>query len=76
MPEWMERALWDGDMNTLHERAGCVCCCAEHTFEHCPARLWEGCRGSGAMTRAEEESWARHYERFHGLTRNQFYGGE
>lgn len=26
------------------------------------------------MTRAEEESWMRHYVTHHGMTREQFYG--
>lgn len=75
LPEWMQRAIWEGDTNTLNERAGCVCCCHEHTFESCPARAWEGCRGSGAPTR-DDEAWAKHYEKFHGMSRNKFYGDE
>lgn len=75
MPEWMESAIWAGDLDTLEERAGCICCCDEHTFATCPARLWEGCRGTGAMTQADVKSWELHYERFHGLSRDQFYGG-
>jgi hypothetical protein len=69
----LEDALWSGDVNRLDELAGCRCCCHEHTFEWCPARVWGGCRGQGSMTRAELESWVTHYERFHGLTRDQFF---
>jgi hypothetical protein len=69
----LERAMWEGDIDTLDEVAHCGCCCWEHTSECCPARVWNGCRGSGSLTRAEEESWAAHYERFHSMTREQFF---
>jgi hypothetical protein len=68
----LEDAMWAGDCDRLHELAGCRCCCWEHTFEGCPARVWDGCRGSGMTTRADLESWMAHYERFHGLPRDQF----
>lgn len=71
LPTWMEVAIWDGDMDALHERAGCRCCCSEHTFDQCPARLWGGCRGQGAPTRDDLEEWARHY----GVTLYEFLGG-
>ncbi len=71
----LEWAMWSGNVDALDELAGCRCCCWEHTFEWCPARVWNGCRGSGSMSRTELESWVRHYERFHGMTREQFYGG-
>jgi hypothetical protein len=74
MDEALQRALWEGDIDKLGELAGCICCCDEHTFEHCPARQWEGCRGQGTMTRAEEEAWAEFYWKHHGLTKRQFYG--
>lgn len=51
------------------------CCCWEHTFESCPARVWEGCRGSGNV-REDEEAWAKHYEKFHGVNRDKFFGGD
>lgn len=70
----MEEAVWAGDLDTLQERAGCVCCCAEHTFEGCPARAWEGCRGQGSLTQDDVEGWVRHYKRYHGLSRDQFFG--
>lgn len=69
----LENAIWAGDVDWLDEHFHCECCCHEHTHEGCPARIWNGCRGQYTMTRAEEESWARHYERFHGLTREQFF---
>lgn len=69
----IEQAMWDEDRNTLSELAHCKCCCADHTFECCPARLWYGCRGQSAMTWAERESWIEHYERFHGMTREEFF---
>lgn len=67
-------AMWAGDVNLLNELAGCGCCCGEHTHEGCPAREWFGCRGQGSMTRDEEESWADHYARAHGMSRAAFYG--
>ena len=67
-------AMWAGDVNALQELAPCRCCCYEHTFEDCPARAWEGCRGSGSLTRADIESWVRHYETHHGMNREQFFG--
>lgn len=70
----LENAIWAGDVDRLQQLAECICCCSEHTFEHCPARAWSGCRGQGSMTRAEQESWAHHYERFHSMTRDQFFG--
>jgi hypothetical protein len=68
LPEWMEEAIWSGDSGTLRERAACVCCCDEHTFENCPARLWGGCRGQGTPTREDVDEWARHY----GVTLGEF----
>lgn len=69
----IEEAVWAGDIDQLDALAGCICCCDEHTFEGCPARLWHGCRGQGAMTRAEEEAWAEHYRKFHGMPREEFF---
>jgi hypothetical protein len=71
LPKWMEEAIWAGDMDTLSERAGCKCCCSEHTFESCPARLWGGCRGQGTPTRADMEEWAALYD----MTLEEFLGG-
>lgn len=69
----VHEAIWDGDVERLHEIAGCRCCCHEHTYGNgCPAYSWGGCRGQDTMTREEEESWCQHYERFHGLSRDQF----
>lgn len=70
----LEEAIWDGDVDKLQTLAGCGCCCDEHAFEDCPARVWGGCRGQGTMTYAERESWAKHYERFHGMTEERFFG--
>lgn len=69
----LEQALWSGDIDTLNELAPCRCCCHEHTFDGCLARAWFGCRGQFTMTHTEEESWARHYESAHGMTRDQFF---
>lgn len=67
-------AIWAGDVDRLQEIARCICCCDEHTFEHCPARAWYGCRGQNSMTRDDQESWIRHYEQNHGMTRDEFFG--
>ncbi len=66
----LEALLWAGDENALHRALPCICCCDEHTFERCPARLWEGCRGQGTPTHADLKAWARHY----GMTLSEFYG--
>lgn len=76
LEEEILEAMWAGDIEKLEELAHCVCCCDEHTFESCPARLWHGCRGQGSMTTAEEKSWAAHYRTNHGMTEDQFYGVE
>ena len=57
------------------ELAPCICCCHEHTFQSCPARAWNGCRGSGNSAEPDHESWARFYQHAHGMTREQFFGG-
>ncbi len=72
--EAIEQAMWDGDLDKLHELAPCGCCCGEHFHEGCIARIWSGCRGSGSMTRADLEGWIKHYEVHHGLDRDRFYG--
>jgi hypothetical protein len=65
----IENAMWAGDLDKLHELAACICCCHEHTFEHCPARVWDGCRGSGTLTFTDTEEWRA----FYGMTETQFY---
>lgn len=70
----LDEALWAGDVDRLHDLAPCRCCCHEHTFEDCPARLWYGCRGQYTMTRAEEYAWADHYLKFHGMSESEFFG--
>lgn len=72
MTEQLKAALWAGDVNELDRLAGCICCCDEHTFEHCPARVWFGCRGQYTLTRAEVQEWAAHYEKHHGMSYEQF----
>jgi hypothetical protein len=75
LPAALERAIWEGDVDWLSEHYPCECCCAEHTYgDGCPAYVWGGCRGQGAMSRRDHEAWAMHYEKFHGLTRDEFYG--
>lgn len=70
----LDEAMWDGDMERLDELAHCRCCCHEHTFEGCEARLWYGCRGQGSMTRSDEQAWERHYATHHGMSADTFYG--
>ena len=65
--------MWDSDVEQLYGLAGCICCCAEHTFESCPARLWDGCRSGGATPQTDREEWAEHYRRFHGMSREEFF---
>jgi len=69
----IERAIWDGDTGWLDLHLGCGCCCHEHTFEGCPARMWNGCRGQYSSD-YDDESWARFYETAYGMTREQFFG--
>jgi len=71
----IEQAIWAGDVDWLQEHYGCVCCCSEHTFgRSCPAFQWGGCRGGTTDPRDEYEAWVRHYERFHGMSRETFDG--
>jgi hypothetical protein len=75
----IEDAMWAGDVEKLDELAPCRCCCWEHTFGRgCPAYAWGGCRGqdSAEDPANDYEGWARHYERFHGMTRGEFDGNE
>lgn len=69
----IEEAMWDGDSDLLDELAHCRCCCYEHTFGNCPARLWFGCRGQGNLEE-EYDGWKEHYMKFHGMTAAQFDG--
>jgi hypothetical protein len=71
--EDIERAMWAGDVDTLHDIAGCQCCCDEHTFYQCPARQWFGCRGQFAEDH-DAESWFKFYAASRGWTREQFFG--
>ena len=75
-------AMWAGDLDKLQELAPCDCCCGEHTFPNCEARLWGGCRSGMPYGWGPEDdhrelvSWQRHYERFHGMSESAFYGYE
>ena len=69
----ISNAMWAGDIDLLNQLAPCRCCCADHTFEDCPARSWFACRGQNNSPFADRESWFRHYEKFHGMTREQFF---
>lgn len=46
-------AIWAHDTDALYELAPCGCCCHEHYFDNCVARLYGGCRGAVPMTMAE-----------------------
>jgi hypothetical protein len=75
LPPDVARAIWAGDVDWLFDHYPCRCCCWEHTFgPGCPAYAWGGCRGQNTMTREDEQSWARHYATYHGMTERQFYG--
>jgi hypothetical protein len=74
-PAALEAALWTGDVDTLHQLAPCGCCCDEHTYDNCPARAWYGCRGQNSLTQADIDSWVRHYESAHNMTREAFFFG-
>ena len=66
----ISRAMWAGDVDELNRIAGCICCCAEHTFTTgCPAYQWGGCRGQGSLTSIDVQGWMEHY----GMTPEQFH---
>jgi hypothetical protein len=64
LPAWMEQAIWVGDEDTLRERAGCICCCDRHSYVHCPARLWGGCRGQDTSTKNDLDEWEKFVEKW------------
>lgn len=70
----LQELMWDGNTDKLFEIAGCDCCCGEHTFESCPARLWYACRGQESTPIADREAWVKHYQQHHGMTREEFFG--
>lgn len=70
--ERIQQAMWDNDQDTLNELAYCHCCCDEHTFEDCLARIVGNCRGQGTVTRRDLQGWMEHY----GMSSDQFYGYE
>lgn len=71
-------AMWAGDLAALDDLAPCRCCCDEHTFPGCLARLWGGCRSGLPYgdDGTDERAWAEHYATHHGLTQAQFYGDQ
>lgn len=70
----IDRAIWEGDIEYLQQYAGCICCCGEHTFSSCPAKVWGGCRGGPGTPADEYNDWKKHYMRFHGMTEDEFDG--
>jgi hypothetical protein len=69
--EALTKAMWEGDLDRLHELAPCGCCCDEHTFGNCPARLWGGCRGQDSV---DHDAWQKFYEQTCGMPYDTFYG--
>lgn len=65
-------AMWRGDIEWIDAHYGCGCCCEDHTFAGCPARLWNGCRGQNSIE--DIDGWMAHYAAHHGLNRYQFFG--
>lgn len=67
------RAVWAGDVDNLPD---CSCCCSEHTFPHCRARLVGTCRSGleygddGGYGHETRKAWAEHY----GMTLKEFDG--
>jgi hypothetical protein len=72
--EVIKTAMWAGDTDTLFRLAPCRCCCPEHTYASCKARQWHGCLGEGYFE-PDAEDWASYYEKTHGMTRKEFFGG-
>jgi hypothetical protein len=73
----LAQAIWAGDQDKLWELAPCRCCCDEHTFSNCPARVWGGCKSGlepGVDDGREAQEWQQFYEREHGMSRETFYG--
>lgn len=70
----LEDAIWAGDIDKLQELAPCRCCCAEHTFSSCLARLWGGCRGGFGSEDEQPEAWFEFYAATRGMTREEFFG--
>lgn len=71
----LEKAIWADDRATLDRLAPCDCCCWEHTFLYCDARIWNGCRsglGLGEIA-YDERAWAQHYKQYHGMSKEEFY---
>ena len=55
--EEIRAAMFSGNVDVLERNLRCTCCCNEHTFESCPARRWNGCRGSAQSQ--ESDTWKR-----------------
>lgn len=69
----VQDAMWAQNVERLHVIAGCKCCCDEHTFVSCPARLWFGCKGQWTEDSFEQgQSWFRLYKER--MTESEFFG--
>lgn len=55
--EEIRAAMFSGNVGVLQRKLPCRCCCNEHTFENCPARRWNGCRGSTSSENYDD--WKR-----------------
>lgn len=68
--EEIKDAMYRGDTEWLDQNVRCECCCGEHTFGGCPARIVGTCRGQGSLDHYDIQKWADHY----GMTLDEFYG--
>lgn len=73
--EDLAEAMWAGDVDRLHELAPCGCCCHEHTFAWCEARIWGGCR-SGLAPGEDLYEWGESWRQHYGMSEKEFYGYE
>ena len=72
LKEQIEQAMWDNDTDRLDELAPCICCCSDHTFSSCLARIRNGCRGSNS-DRDIHESYAKWYFEIRGMENDEFF---
>lgn len=73
----IHQAVWDNDQDKLQELAPCDCCCDEHTFGCCPARIWNGCRGGGVgqlSIREIGDDYQKWYSETRGMSEDDFFG--
>jgi len=72
--EEIQEHMWDDDMDWIYENAGCRCCCYEHTFSDCVARVWGGCRGGDGKGRnVYDHQSLEDWRKFLGMDSDTFY---